>query len=274
MKLVLNGHSLHLEKPALMGILNLTPDSFSDGGQYNELSSAIDRIDRMHKSGASIIDLGAESTRPGSLPVSEKEELSRLLPVLDKIPKDQFIISIDSNKFSVQKECIYRGAHLVNDVFGGSKDLFKIAEKYQIALVLMHSSGTPDVMQSKTDYEDVLDDILYWMEDKRNTISDFDIPYLCMDPGIGFGKTLEQNLTLMANIDRFKKEGFNILLGSSRKSWIGKLVGAPVDERLPASLISAIYGISQGCDILRVHDVAETDQAIKTYSELEKYKNG
>jgi dihydropteroate synthase len=184
---------------------------------------------------------------------------------LEKLPKNEFIISIDSNKFEVQRKTVELGAHLINDVFGGSESLFKLAEEKQIALVLMHTSGKPDEMQSKTDYKDVVSDILKWMEDKKKITDQYNIPKIWFDPGIGFGKTLDQNLDLMENIHLFTQNEFPILLGSSRKSWIGTLTNASVENRIGGSLASIARGLESDVDIFRVHDVFETEQFIRSY---------
>jgi dihydropteroate synthase len=272
--LELNGFIWKLSNPSIMGILNATPDSFSDGGLYYHPERARSQISKMHRDGAQIIDIGAESTRPGSKPISEAMEISRLHPLLKSLPKDKYLISIDSNKIQVQESCIKLGAHIINDVFGGSIPLFQLAEEYQVGLVLMHSSGIPETMQNNTEYTNIMDDILFWMEEKRKALSAFSTPVVWYDPGIGFGKTLEQNLILMSHLDRFKKEGFPVLLGSSRKSWIDKLFGVDVHHRLGASISSILYAYQQGCELFRVHDVFESNQALQTLKVLEKNRNG
>lgn len=263
--LILNGQHFEIKTPSIMGILNITPDSFSDGGLFTNPDFAYNRALEMHNQGAQIIDIGAESTKPGSQLIPVDEELNRILPLLEKLPKNEFIISIDSNKFEVQRKTVELGAHLINDVFGGSESLFKLAEEKQIALVLMHTSGKPDEMQSKTDYKDVVSDILKWMEDKKKITDQYNIPKIWFDPGIGFGKTLDQNLDLMENIHLFTQNEFPILLGSSRKSWIGTLTNASVENRIGGSLASIARGLESDVDIFRVHDVFETEQFIRSY---------
>lgn len=247
-----------------MGILNLTPDSFSDGGKYNAKEAALARCKDLTSQGATILDIGAESTRPGAEQVSAAEELDRLLPVLRELPKDQFLISVDSCKLEVQAEAMIAGAHIINDIYGGSDELFSLAGKHQCGLVLMHTPGSPQEMQSMTDYggEDIVDVVAKYFETKHNALANSGIPRYWVDPGIGFGKTPQQSLRLMGHISRFCGSGHGVLVGASRKSWIGKSLGAPLEERLGASLAAALYAARHGADILRVHDVQETVQAL------------
>jgi dihydropteroate synthase len=253
----------------IMGILNATPDSFSDGGVFNSVDKAMVHIDEMVGNGAQIIDIGGESTRPGSDFVTIEEERQRVIPILEKLPKDKFLISIDSNKIEIQKEALEKGAHIINDVMGGSEELFALAEEFQCGLVLMHTSSVPKDMQNHTNYKDVIGDINDYFNSRFKCLNKYKIPKVWMDPGIGFGKTLDQNLDLMKNMNRFKNENWGLLLGTSRKSWIPKLLGeVPVENRLAASLVSVIAGWKQGVDIFRVHDVLETKQALDTASVL------
>ena len=222
----------------------------------------------MVEQGAGIIDLGGESTRPGSEPVSVEEELGRVMPILRRLPKDEFVISIDSRNRETQRVAIEEGTHLVNDVSGGNGELFDLAEKRQVGLVLMHAQGDPRSMQDAPVYEDVLAEVRAFFDAKREAILRRNLPRVWIDPGIGFGKTLEHNLDLLRNLDRFADSAWGVLLGASRKSWIDKLCGAPVDQRLGGSLAAAVHAVSMGAEIIRAHDVRETVQAIEVGLEL------
>ena len=272
-ELKLNGHSFDLKYPAVMGIINLTPDSFSDGGKYIEPADAVEQALKMHSEGAQIIDLGAESTRPGSDPVSEHEELSRILPVLEKIPKDQFLISIDTTKPEVASEALKLGVHIINDVSGGQQKLLNLARKHHAGFVLMHCLGTPKSMQNNPVYEDLLNDIRRFFDQKKDELKKLGLPRIWMDPGIGFGKTLEHNITLMKNLSFFKDDAWGLFIGSSRKSWIHHLCDAPEPhKRLGGSIASALSALQHNVEMIRVHDVLETVQAIKVAKELALFK--
>lgn len=264
-----NGCTFDLKYPAVMGILNLTPDSFSDGGKFLNSEIAVKEAFKMVDHGAQIIDFGGESTRPGSEPVSEEEELSRILPVIEKMPKDQFILSLDTTKPAVAKVGLENGIHIINDVSGGNKELLDLADKHNAGFIVMHVQGTPKIMQDAPKYENVVEEIHLFFEQKMKEISNLKLPRIWMDPGIGFGKSLEHNLELIRNLSSFKNDEWGILLGSSRKSWIDQLCHAPKPtERLGGSIASALSSISQGAEIIRVHDVRETSQAISVAKEL------
>lgn len=264
-----NGQNFDLKYPAIMGILNLTPDSFSDGGKFLEPEIAVNQALEMIQQGAQIIDIGGESTRPGSDPVSEEEELSRILPVLEKLPKDQFIISLDTTKPGVAKIGLEYGAHIINDVSGGNTQLLDLAQAYGAGFVLMHAKGSPKTMQEAPSYQNIIEEILSFFNQKKEDLSERKFPRIWIDPGIGFGKSLEHNITLMRNLREFKDDAWGILLGSSRKSWIDHLCNVPKTEnRLGGSVASALAAIPQGVEIIRVHDVQETIQAISVAKEL------
>ncbi len=258
-----NGNQFELRFPAVMGILNATPDSFSDGGKYLDPKEAVARAHEMVEKGASIIDLGGESTRPGCKPVSTEEELERVLPILEALPKNEFVISIDSRNSETQRAALDRGVHLVNDVSGGTEELYDLAKEREAGLILMHAQGNPDNMQANPRYEDVVAEVRAFFDAKKEAILQRDLPRVWIDPGIGFGKTIEHNLELMRNLGHLADPAWGVLLGSSRKSWIEKLCGAPVDQRLGGSLASAVHAVSCGAEIIRAHDVRETVQAIQ-----------
>jgi dihydropteroate synthase len=252
-----------------MGILNLTPDSFSDGGDFMDPSAAVEKAMEMAEQGAQIIDLGGESTRPGSDFISEEEEIRRVLPVLENLPTDQFVISIDTTKTKLAHLALEAGAHLINDVSGGSPGLLKAAQAHNAGFILMHSQGKPKSMQDQPFYMNPVSDIREFFDQKKEQIKELGLPRLWVDPGIGFGKTLTHNLEIMRSIHAFLDETWGVLLGSSRKSWIDHLCAAPDPvKRLGGSIASAIDAVSKGVEIIRVHDVLETMQAIQVTKEL------
>ena len=266
---IFNGQRLHLHYPAVMGILNLTPDSFSDGGKFMEPAIAVEKALQMFDQGAKIIDLGGESTRPGSESISEEEEIQRVLPVLEKLPVDQFVISIDTTKPKVAELALEAGAHIINDVSGGNFQLLNLARKYQAGFIIMHAQGIPKTMQEQPSYMNTVTEIREFFDQKKSQIKEFDLPRIWVDPGIGFGKTLSHNLEIMKNIHTFLSDSWGVLLGSSRKSWIDHLCGAPDPvKRLGGSIASALDAVSKGVEIIRVHDVFETVQAIQVAREL------
>jgi len=266
-----NTYKFIIKSPLVMGICNVTPDSFSDGEKSFLKKDALKNIHNMIKNGANIIDIGAESARPGSDPLSYNEEINRLKPILKKLPRDKFLISVDSYKIETQEFALREGVHIINDIFGGSGDLFDLTKKYKNGLVLMHTPAPPKIMQSKvTEYENVILDIIKIFKKtikqiEKNRISPSKVWF---DPGIGFGKNLEQNIDIMRNINKFKFNKYGLLLGSSRKSWINALDKSDVGQRLGGSLASALYCFQKGVDIFRVHDVKETSQALKIYKKL------
>ena len=270
--MLLNKNNFLFKSPLIMGICNVTVDSFSDGRKSFKTSNAIKNINFMNKQGATIIDIGAESTRPGSDPITYQQEIKKLAPILKKIPKDKFIISVDTNKIETQEFALEQGAHIINDIFGGSEDLFILSKKYKNGLVLMHTPGPPKTMQSMTYmYKNVVDDVKNIFKVKTNLLKKYKISSnkVWFDPGIGFGKNLQQNLSLLKNIKKLKIAKYGLLLGSSRKSWISSVDNSEVDKRLGGSVASVLYCLEQGVDIFRVHDVQETYQAIKIYKAIQ-----
>lgn len=247
-------------KTLIMGILNVTPDSFYDGGKYNLIDRALRRAEEILTEGADIIDIGGESTRPGSDPVSIHEEMERVLPVIEKLKDFPIPISIDTYKSEVAEEACKLGATIINDISGLQFDsrIAEIAKKYDTYLIIMHIKGTPKNMQKDPQYEDVVSEIIEFLKKQSDYALKKGIPKdkIIIDPGIGFGKTLEHNLTILKNLDEFRKLNFPILIGHSRKSMIGALLGgvAP-EERLFGTLGVSAYLISKRVDIIRVHDV-------------------
>jgi dihydropteroate synthase len=252
----------------VMGIVNVTPDSFSDGGQFPDVQSAVDAALRMAGQGAEILDIGGESSRPGSAPVSETEEMRRVLPVIKALAgKLSVPISIDTLKPEVAKAAIAAGASIVNDIAANRTDeaMWRLVAETGAGYVAMHMQGNPQTMQASPHYQDVVAEVAAFFEERfvglrRCGISDDQVIF---DPGIGFGKTLEHNLQLLASLRRFQRIGRPLLLGVSRKSFMGKLLGTEVGERLPAGLACASLATADGIAMIRVHDVPETVQAVR-----------
>jgi len=246
------------KKTHIMGILNVTPDSFSGDGITNA-ENAVEKAKEMVKEGADIIDVGGESTRPFSKPVSEKEEWKRVGNVLNKLIDEVDVpVSIDSYKPGIVKKALDSGANIINDISGlRNKEMVKIASKYDAPVVIMHMKGTPRNMQKKPEYEDVVGEIFSFFKKRIGYAENNGIGKIIIDPGIGFGKNLEHNLEILRRLREFKSLGKTLLVGPSRKSFIGKILGLPVDERLEGTLASVALCIANGADIIRVHDVKE-----------------
>ena len=255
-----------------MGILNVTPDSFYDGGLHFDLADTQKRVDAMVKEGAEIIDIGGESTRPGSKPVTIKEELERVIPAIKYIAENYDIpISIDTQKSEVAKEAIEAGAHIVNDVGGlRNEDMISIVSEMNVPVIMMHMQGTPENMQKNPQYGDVVEEIKEWLEERISAAEKAGIKRsnIIVDPGIGFGKNLKHNLELLGRLSEFKGMAGGVLLGASRKSFIAMMTGNEDGDRLTGSLSAAIMGVTGGVDILRVHDVKETLSAVKAVNNL------
>ena len=268
-KLKLNG------KCHVMGILNVTPDSFYDGGWHFDSVNTQKRIEEMISEGAEIIDIGGESTRPGSKPVSVKEELERVIPAIEFIKSISDIpISIDTQKAEVARHAVEAGACVVNDVGGlRNDDMISLIAELQIPVIIMHMQGTPENMQKNPQYANTVQDIKNWLEERINTaeIAGIKRSNIIVDPGIGFGKNLKHNLEILGGLNQFNSMAGGVLLGASRKSFIGFLTGADDSDRLTGSLASAMIGATEGVDLVRVHDVKETRRAIETINALNTY---
>ena len=251
----------------IMGILNVTPDSFSDGGQYFDKNVAVEHALAMIRNGANIIDIGGESTRPFSDPVSLDEEISRVIPVIKGIrEKSDVCISIDTTKSMVASEALHVGASIINDVSAMEVDPFMadIAVKFDCPIIIMHMKGTPKNMQDNPTYESLISDIKNYLIKRIDYAVSKGVhrKKIIIDPGIGFGKTVENNFEIINNLNHFVKLNFPVLLGASRKSFIGIALNLPENERLEGSLAANIIGLQQGVKIFRVHDVAETYKAL------------
>ncbi len=262
-------------RPQIMGIVNVTPDSFSDGGKFYDPAQAIEHAEQLVADGADILDVGGESTRPGADRVEIEEEINRVVPVIEGCRNFGKVISIDSRKSVVMSAAIEAGASFINDVTALEYDQnsLKVASNADLPVCLMHSSADPKVMQDNPAYDHVLFDVIDYLENRKKTCLGAGIKAsnIIMDPGIGFGKTLEHNLTLLQGLRFFHALGCDILLGLSRKSFISKLdrVG-PAEERVAGSLAGLLFGLKAGVQIYRVHDVAESRQAIAVWQGIAK----
>jgi dihydropteroate synthase len=256
-----------------MGVVNVTPDSFSDGGQFFEPAAAIAHGLRLHAEGADIVDVGGESTRPGADAVSAGEEISRVVPVIEVLARAGALVSIDTRKAAVMRAAVGAGARMINDISAlrYDPDSLATAGASGVTVVLMHSQGEPATMQLQPRYERVALDVFDHLAARVQAWTDagYERARLIVDPGIGFGKTLEHNLEILSELGLYLGLGLPVLLGVSRKSFIGRLTGrAPPTERLPGSLAAALWAIVAGVAILRVHDVAATQQAVALWHAL------
>lgn len=260
----------------VMGILNITPDSFSDGGKYTQIDAALAQVESMIEDGASIIDIGGESTRPGAVDVSVKDEIARVIPLLKAI-KQRFTIkvSIDTSKASVMAESIEHQADIINDVRAlQNEGCLAVMSQTNLPICLMHMQGLPRTMQAAPQYDDLINDIHTFFKERIAHCNAHGITTdrIILDPGFGFGKTLEQNYELLAQLSTFKNFNLPILAGLSRKSMIGNLLNRDVDERLAGSITTAVIAAQQGANIIRVHDVKETVDALKVLETVNKFK--
>ena len=256
------------ERTHLMGILNVTPDSFSDGGLYMDPHKAISRGIELASQGADIIDIGGESTRPGSKPLPADEELRRIIPVIEALSaKVEIPISIDTHKSSIAEKAIEAGAEMINDISGlkFDRNMADVAAKYDVPVVLMHIKGTPEVMQVDLHYDCLLTEIMEYLEQSIEIAegAGIDPKLIIIDPGIGFGKSVEDNLNIIRHLAELKSLGKPILLGPSRKSFIGKILNAPIDQRDEGTLASISAAIMNGANIIRVHDVGPARKAAR-----------
>lgn len=255
------------EKSFVMGILNITEDSFSDGGKYINADKAIERALKMVEDGADILDIGAESTRPGAIPVSEEEELERIVPIVEKLSKLVKVpISIDTYKSEVAKYSLRAGADIINDITGlkGESTMAEVVSDNDAYVIIMHMQGTPQTMQSNPEYQDVVSDICLDLKESFSIaeIAGIKKEKVIIDPGIGFGKSTNHNLEIIKRVGEFKIFGVPILIGASRKSMIGNVLNLPVNERVEGSLAVAAASVMNGASIIRVHDVKETKRTL------------
>ena len=246
----------------IMGILNITPDSFSDGGQFNGIEAAVSRAKQMMEEGADLIDIGGESTRPGHEPISEEEELQRILPVIEAIHREapHIPISVDTYKAEVARKAIQAGAHIINDIWRGIKDpeMLPVAAELGCPIILMHNRTEPD-------YQNLMKDIVRDLKESVELAlrAGVQAHSIWLDPGIGFAKNMEENLQVMAQLDQLVELGYPVLLATSRKRFIRSVLDLPVDDVVEGTAATVAFGIAQGCQIVRVHDVKEIKRTVK-----------
>lgn len=254
------------KKTLIMGVLNVTPDSFSDGGKYNQLDAAVERAVQMVENGADLIDIGGESTRPGYTPISVEEELERVIPVIQAVARAVPVpLSIDTFKAETARQSILAGAHIINDIWGAKADpdMGKVAAELDVPIILQHNRDNIDYQSF---FRDSLNDIYESIDIvKKAGVKDENI---ILDPGIGFAKDFEKDIEMMRNLDTFVALGYPVLLGPSRKRMIGNVLGLPVNERMEGTGAAVCYGIMKGCQIVRVHDVKEISRMAKMMDAL------
>ena len=247
------------ERTYVMGILNVTPDSFSDGGKFNEIEAAVSQAKKLVEDGADIIDVGGESTRQGAEDVTEEEEIKRVVPIIKAIKKELDVtISIDTYKSKTAEEAIKAGADIINDIWGAKydKNIAKVAAKYNVPIILMHN-------REAKPYENLMKDVISDLQESIDVALEAGVKKenIILDPGIGFAKTYEENLIVMNNLEEIKELELPILLGTSRKSMIGNTLNLPVDQRVEGTVATTVIGIMKGCEFIRVHDVLENKRA-------------
>lgn len=249
----------------VMGILNVTPDSFSDGGEFIDEDKAVEHGKRVIEEGADIIDIGGESSRPGSEPVTEEEELRRVRNAVLRLVKETNVpISIDTYKARVAEECVKAGASIINDITGIDDEMRAVAARYNVSVIIMHMKGRPKTMQDNISYKDMVGEIKGFLKERAMKAKAAGINDIVIDPGIGFGKTTEQNLEILRRLDEFKEIGYPVLIGASRKSFIGKVLGVEEPGKRATGTIAAnIMAAEKGAGILRVHDVRENVMALE-----------
>ena len=260
------------EHPIIMGILNVTPDSFSDGGLFFDTDKAVQQIEKMVEEGVDIIDIGAESSRPGADVVSAEVEIERLKPILEICQKrfPNLFVSVDTVKSTVAKMACDYGVSMINDISGLNTDpeIAAVVSNYSISLAIMHMQGTPQTMQTNPYYKNVVTDIKISLQKSILVAKKYNVTNLVIDPGIGFGKTLAHNLSLLNHVDSFLELGYPVLIGASRKSFIEKITKDPVDQRLPGTIAANVMCYTKGGRLFRVHDVSENRRALEIAKQI------
>lgn len=267
--------SSYRRKPLIMGILNITPDSFSDGGRFLDLENALQHAQNMIAQGADILDIGGESTRPGAKSISAAEELDRVIPIIERIhAKNDMLISIDTQKAEVMQAAVHAGAGFINDINAlRSCNALAVASRLKVPVCLMHMQGTPSTMQNNPNYKHcIIDEINTFFEHRIAACEQAGIPrdYLILDPGVGFGKSVQHNLMILKNLSAFHRHQRPLLLGLSRKSILGAITNQPLSERLTAGIAATVFAALQGITIIRTHDVAETKRALDSLDSIVK----
>ena len=261
------------KRPLVMGILNATPDSFSDGGKFRTATDAIAQAELMIKSGADIIDIGGESTRPGATPVALQEELDRVLPVIEALKHCGVALSIDTYKAETMRQALRAGVDCVNDIWALRQEgaINSVLESSDCGIVLMHMQRDPVTMQFNPEYKDVVTEVIAFLQERTDRLMDvgIDKDRIAIDPGFGFGKSLEHNLQMLAHFDLFLKLNYPVLAGVSRKSMLGKVTGKETNERVAASIAAAVMAADRGAKIVRAHDVSETVDALKLWEAVQ-----
>ncbi len=261
------------KKPLVMGILNATPDSFSDGGKFRTTSDAIIQAELMIKSGADLIDIGGESTRPGAKPISLQEELDRVLPIIEALKGCGIPLSIDTYKAETMRQALRTGVDCVNDIWALRQDeaVSAVLESKDCGIILMHMQRDPLTMQFDPDYQDVIAEVSQFLDERAKLLIQNGIgrDRIAIDPGFGFGKSLEHNINMLSHFESFTTLGFPLLAGISRKSMLGKITGKETHERMAPSIAAAIMAADRGAQIIRVHDVAETVDALMLWEALQ-----
>ena len=274
MRMTFAGRELDMGRAHVMGIVNVTPDSFSDGGRYNTVDLAVQRARQMVADGAAFVDVGGESTRPGADPVSEQEELDRVCPVVEAIAREvDTIISVDTSTPSVMRESARLGAGLINDVRALEREgAVEAAMEARLPVCLMHMKGAPGTMQDDPAYRHVVRDVATYLMDRVRACeaAGIEAGEILLDPGFGFGKSLGHNLQLLAALEQLRVLGYPLLIGMSRKTMLGGITGRDVDERLPASLAAATIAAQKGVSVIRVHDVRETVDAVRVVEAMNR----
>jgi dihydropteroate synthase len=275
MQLLCRNQRLDLTAPVVMGIVNVTPDSFSDGGRFLDTRKAIEHGRKLIEEGAAILDIGGESTRPGAAPVAADEELRRVVPVIEALADSGAILSVDTSKPEVMKAAAAAGAGLINDVYAlRLPGALETAAESGCALCLMHMQGEPRTMQQHPHYGDVVNEVKAFLAERVQSCRALGVPAdrIAIDPGFGFGKTLEHNAALLRGLDALAAAGVPLLVGLSRKSMLGKILDKPAGERVYGSVALAVMAVLKGARIVRAHDVAATVDALKTVSAIQEWR--
>jgi len=266
-------HTFDLSRPRVMGIVNVTPDSFSDGGRFFDPARALDHARQMVADGADLVDVGGESTRPGAEPVTDAEEMARVIRLTETLAREGVAVSVDTRKPAVMRAAIAAGAAMINDVSAlASAGALDACAGSDVGVCLMHMRGEPRTMQQAPAYDDVVAEVLGFLSARAQLYIASGIGHerIVIDPGFGFGKTMAHNLVLLRALPEFAATGYAVMVGLSRKSSLGQITGRAADERLPASLAAALAAVARGAKIVRVHDVRETVDALKVWLAIER----